>query len=126
MEFFFILIAQWLAVCLSGTNGAPLSLSSTGESRRYSLSELEELVKELQKQGATPTSGSGLTRPLASVAHAEVVKKSSLNGDEEQRQHTSKKSKLERIYKKAYGNPGSGKSKASRWNSKEFTRQKIL
>ena len=112
MEFFFILIAQWLAVCLSGTNGAPLSLSSTGESRRYSLNELEELVKELQKQGATPTLGTGLAQPLASSVDGEVAKKSSLNGDEEQKQHTGKKSKLERIFKKAYGNPGSGKSKA--------------
>ena len=126
MEFILILIAQCLTVCLSGTNGVPLSLSSTGESRRYSLNELEELVKELQKQGPTPTSASGLTQPLASVAEGEVDKKSSTNGYMEQRQQTGKKSKLERIFKKAYGNPGSGKSKALCWKNKEFTRQEIL
>ena len=50
-------------------------------------------MKELQKQGATPTSASGLTQPLASVAEGEVDKKSSTNGYMEQRQQTGKKSK---------------------------------
>ena len=111
MEFFLILIAHFFTVCLRGANGVPLSLSSSGESRRYSLDELEEIVKELQKQGATPTSASGLTQPLAFAAEVEFDKKSSLNGYEEQRQHTGKKSKLEKIFKKAYRNPGSGKLK---------------
>ena len=96
---------HWLL--LSFTDGRPVPLSSSGESRRYSLHELEELMKELQLQGAVPTASGTLDLEPAVVAEAPTGNFKAKGRGQAQR-IKKKLTKLERIFKKAYGNPRSG------------------
>ena len=106
MELFGVFITlHWLL--LSFTEGRPVPLSRSGEPRRYSLHELEELMKELQLQGAVPTAAGTLNFEPAVVTEAPNVNFKAKGRGQAQR-IKKKLTKLERIFKKAFGNPRSG------------------
>ena len=105
-----LIVCQLLLLYLvSTTDTRPVPLSSSGETRRYSMDELEELMKELQQQGALPTAaGKPALNPEIRVEPSKGNSRD--NGGRRTRRIKKKLMKLERIFKKAYKNPRSGSS----------------
>ena len=109
MELFARIIVQWFLLYLISTEERPASLSSNTPSRKYNLQELEELMQELQRHGVVTTAaGSEALEPVV-AALADSGRSRNGRGGQEQR-IKNKLSKLERAFRKAYGNPGSSRS----------------